>query len=131
MRISDWSSDVCSSDLTWHSSQNTHALRLHCAEFSKTTNTVARCSGQRSTQRKSHHVAATQALGAARVVSTVDCLWSVQLDSAMQHQMAATTAGTDRKSVGEGKSVSVSVDLGGSRSIKKKKKNNKKKGIRT
>src|SRR3546814_14850875 len=80
MRISDWSSDVCSSDLTWHSSQNTHALRLHCAEFSKTTNTVARCSGQRSTQRKSHHVAATQVLGAARVVSTVDCLWSVQLD---------------------------------------------------
>src|SRR3546814_14173116 len=39
----------------------------------------------------------------------------------------ATPAGEDRKSVVSGKSVSVRVDLGGSRSIKKKKKKNKKK----
>src|SRR3546814_17882572 len=78
MRISDWSSDVCSSDLT--------------------------------------------ALGSLDFMESIDCYrnettrfadFILPQTGSLEHE--------DRKSVVEGKSVSVRVDLGGSRIIKKKK----------
>src|SRR3546814_14360932 len=79
MRISDWSSDVCSSDL--------HGRRPH-----------RRCDGGQGRARDRR--AATQAIW-----------W----------RGAGQVSDLDRKSVVKGKSVSVRVDLGGRRILKKKK----------
>src|SRR3546814_18121016 len=74
MRISDWSSDVCSSDLVWRSGVRRSRVRLH------------RLGPDRHRGARSE---------------------------------ASPDAG-DRKSVVEGKRVSVRVDLGGRRLSKKK-----------
>src|SRR3546814_19150414 len=91
MRISDWSSDVCSSDL------ETRAWTI---------------------------VRGTKAPQAAGVIHTdfergFIRAFTIGYDDYIQFK------GEDRKSVVEGKSVSVRVDLGGRRSIKKKNKKNK------
>src|SRR3546814_3067389 len=78
MRISDWSSDVCSSDLRYH----------------------------RGTVRRH--------LQMARLGQGRPCLGH-------RHRLYGTGGHGDRKSVVSGKSVSVRVDLGGRRIIKKKK----------
>src|SRR3546814_14278306 len=85
MRISDWSSDVCSSDLSVSQLSTAAIWRPHA-----TQNIVFRLSG------------ATLLPGAG-------------------------FRDLDRKSVVKGKSVSVRVDLGGRRIIKKKKQNAQKK----
>src|SRR3546814_1959596 len=79
MRISDWSSDVFSSDLLAHHRAVRRRRQLH--------------------PRRRHR-------RARRLLRRLD-----------RQRLAAG----DRKSVGEGKSVSVRVDLGGGRLIKKKK----------
>src|SRR3546814_20602414 len=81
MRISDWSSDVCSSDLRAGAGRPVQARRLHRRR------TV--CAG-RARQR-----------------------------AGRRHRRCPP----DRKSVVEGKSVSVRVDLGGRRILKKKQTN--------
>src|SRR3546814_17122298 len=81
MRISDWSSDVCSSDLP----------RRGCRRGARR----ASCPGDRSAHRGSQRLRTAGA--------------------------AAYGVG-DRKSVVSGKSVSVRVDLGGHRTIKKNNK---------
>src|SRR3546814_13006917 len=88
MRISDWSSDVCSSDLPWssHASSSRAMVGRACAP--------ARA-GQRQVGERTLAVTA---------VAAVEQHWGAP----------------DRKSVVEGKSVSVRVDLGGRRNIKKK-----------
>src|SRR3546814_17214316 len=94
MRISDWSSDVCSSDLFEHDLSFGVAIgRL-----------FKRAAGQGLTQL-GHLGGRTGEID----IDAVDLLHSGQL------------RGRDRKSVVEGKSVSVRVDLGGRRIIKKKK----------
>src|SRR3546814_15399198 len=96
MRISDWSSDVCSSDLVARRPGGK-------APFEQgARGGIAHRRRRRSGQH--HHQPAPLALGGADEVVT-------------------RLAGIDRKSVVEGKSVSVRVDLGGRRIIKKK--NNK------
>src|SRR3546814_15422334 len=85
MRISDWSSDVCSSDLF-----NAELYGLL---------------GQRRLAREG-----------GRLSGLPDRLPSIHLTALFPH---ATKQ--DRKSVVSGKSVSVRVDLGGRRIIKKKK----------
>src|SRR3546814_12299195 len=82
MRISDWSSDVCSSDLL--------LTQLRASDFHVFT-----------------RLEVEQVCAAAG--------WTVRSDGAV------ALPGTDRKSVVEGKRVSVRVDLGGRRIIKKKK----------
>src|SRR3546814_15882446 len=85
MRISDWSSDVCSSDLT------------------------TSCGSCPTRPRPPSGVATTPT-------------W-IRFDDAYPHPPPACPCprhGQDRKSVVEGKSVSVRVDLGGRRIIKKK-----------
>src|SRR3546814_17663666 len=92
MRISDWSSDVCSSDLVGIVGQPAeiaqHAFRP----------------------------ALQQQLGLARI----DFADEVAATPEILHAFALQLLLVDRKSVVEGKSVSVRVDLGGRRIIKKK-----------
>src|SRR3546814_14103309 len=85
MRISDWSSDVCSSDLP----SGGVCGRLSLAA---TGDSVAKSTATRSA-------------------------WAREFAS---QQLAPPSCDQDRKSVEEGKSVSVSVDIGGRRSLKKK-----------
>src|SRR3546814_17687761 len=91
MRISDWSSDVCSSDLQ---RVVRHGLRAQRGVL------AGRGAGGRPLRR----------LAGRGLFRRVD----VQPGDRRQQG--------DRKSVVEGKSVSVRVDLGGRRIIKKKKK---------
>src|SRR3546814_17460156 len=86
MRISDWSSDVCSSDLA----------RSAPGRSSGSPGYAGRGSGRRPSTT-------------AGTAATQRCT-----GKARRHG--------DRKSVVEGKSVSVRVDLGGGRRIKKKQK---------
>src|SRR3546814_18595933 len=93
MRISDWSSDVCSSDLfAW--------------------------------ERNISHLDDSWRLG-PRTTACFAAGWLVigalaGLDSAPGSAMVVVPGLIDRKSVVSGKSVSVRVDLGGRRIIKKK-----------
>src|SRR3546814_15771116 len=100
MRISDWSSDVCSSDLL--------AVELGVAEEAGTGAVLTVLRGF----ALAVEVLVTHPAGAAGDVEG-------------DHDPVADgdLGDLDRKSVVEGKSVSVRVDLGGRRIIKKKKKN--------
>src|SRR3546814_14858676 len=104
MRISDWSSDVCSSDLQ-------------------------RRSGPRPQQRRGARGDGS-AVGddpAGGLLLRVDRHRAPGEGGGRADQRRARARGhlrlSDRKSVVEGKSVSVRVDLGGRRIIKKKKQN--------
>src|SRR3546814_20361475 len=93
MRISDWSSDVCSSDLL------KHALAKHAIEEENAIYPALRDAGQRD--------------GAEELIRE---------HGDVKHYLY-DLENIDRKSVVLGKSVSVRVDLGGRRIIKKKKSN--------
>src|SRR3546814_12631977 len=98
MRISDWSSDVCSSDLMQFQADilDVPVIRPVIIE--------------------------TTALGAAYLAGLAVAFWSSTEEIAAQWQMERCFEPhmKDRKSVVSGKSVSVRVDLGGRRIIKKK-----------
>src|SRR3546814_16927608 len=98
MRISDWSSDVCSSDLQAEAAPS----------FPRTL--PAQPADQRHQRHPQPEVAEVpyQRARPVRRIALAD-----------RGQPAAARIG-DRKSVVEGKSVSVRVDLGGRRIIKKK-----------
>src|SRR3546814_12682026 len=118
MRISDWSSDVCSSDLT---PAPPRSPRWHRASFPAP-------------------VGAPLERGGAAAVALVDAAFDVFDEAARAFVAGLQRAGVvqaagrgarlvaqgvavdpqDRKSVGQGKSVSVRVDLGGCRIIQKK-----------
>src|SRR3546814_8574868 len=91
MRISDWSSDVCSSDLS--------AIRKFRAEPRRR---LSRYEDQERRDRRPRHPAGQPPAERAEM----DREWR----RAVRHR-------TDRKSVVYGKSVSVRVDLGGRRFI--------------
>src|SRR3546814_13395923 len=91
MRISDWSSDVCSSDL-----EGQEVLQLRPVEPGG--NEAAGDAGDQALQQN--------AAGA-------------RIEIGIGRTGRDDKAGEDRKSVVEGKSVSVRVDLGGRRIIKK------------
>src|SRR3546814_19056204 len=98
MRISDWSSDVCSSDL------------MYCL----LTLTVILISADSSGFGLGHSVfMAGLALVPYSLASVAGSRWAHRVRGRL---------GPDRKSVVEGKRVSGSVDLGGRRNIKKKKR---------
>src|SRR3546814_15935002 len=113
MRISDWSSDVCSSDL--------HLAGEIAGNRKADTHVAAR-------RREDHSVVAdqiaTQVDQRAAGVAGVDR--GVGLDEVMvvahARRVLAQHRTTDRKSVVKGKSVSVRVDVGGGGIMKKKKK---------
>src|SRR3546814_13188313 len=89
MRISDWSSDVCSSDLPYF-------LTVYdIVQFARSHDIL--CQGR----------------GSAANSAVCYCLGTAEVDPENGNAL-------DRKSVVLGKSVSVRVDLGGRRIIKKK-----------
>src|SRR3546814_11972874 len=99
MRISDWSSDVCSSDLFIRAGTPEQVERQSVALDSLHTTTVE------------HFRSLARAAGAEHYIRDSGYLFV--------YESEATFAREDRKSVGEGKSVSVRVDIGGRRHIKK------------
>src|SRR3546814_16089131 len=112
MRISDWSSDVCSSDL-----------------FNLDGDSPGSGDGRPRRLR-------AEDLGRPRAASQQDLVGGKMLPVVQRHApdrsilnpglRSATDPERDRKRVGSGKSVSVRVNLGGSRIIKKKKKRKRK-----
>src|SRR3546814_16316797 len=103
-RISDWSADVCSSD-----------LRGGDARRSGPAATTAM--PKRSTSAPAAPIGAPMPSGAgpSRRTGTSRCS-----GTARRAQPSAGGPGSDRKRVVSGKSVSVRVDIGGRRIIKKK-----------
>src|SRR3546814_18322503 len=100
MRISDWSSDVCSSDL--RSSRLASSWRTTSVHLTETTQ------GPSCRSNPSY-------------VSSISAEPPECLEKRHWRSSRTIRASTDRKSVVSGKSVSVRVDLGGRRIIKKKK----------
>src|SRR3546814_13795235 len=119
MRISDWSSDVCSSDLStreWRAvasaaapSPFARAIRTRIPHAAENVMSIAAINSRN--QFKGNIVA----IHRAPVVSEIE----VETPSGILS--AIVTTSSDRKSVVSGKSVSVRVDLGGRRIYKKKK----------
>src|SRR3546814_12682696 len=108
MRISDWSSDVCSSDLAapyWVARPLSHQ----------------RAAGDRDQHLQRGPAGAEPALPCRRGCHPVRALGAQRLRHLAETGRSSYHLPPDRKSVVEGKSVSVRVDLGGRRSIKKKK----------
>src|SRR3546814_12535307 len=113
MRISDWSSDVCSSDLPSARNWLTIAwveLMLAIAAVSVISK-VIRCGSTPDDAKRS------------QMNGSSSTSWNARPDRLMLRCMSGCT---DRKSVVLGKSVSVRVDLGGRRSLKTKNKHTQK-----
>src|SRR3546814_11281130 len=106
MRISDWSSDVCSSDLKC-------ALADSRVTFDGSVPVEA--SGARPDLCSLQRLLGGFACRLDTHLPLRERIYELVDD-------AETIAQADRKSVGSGKSVSVRVDLGGRRHIQKKKK---------
>src|SRR3546814_18832799 len=109
MRISDWSADVCSSDLF------SGYFLLIGMMWSRTSSVVACSDTARftSSSRPQRAISGTTP-EVDRVILRLETdrpSWSMAMPMAVA---------TDRKSVGNGRSVAVRVDLGGRRYIKKK-----------
>src|SRR3546814_11892708 len=101
MRISDWISDVCSSDLTVRSSLAAYTLH------DNVENLVVVGGGDGAGNAIDNQLSGD---AGDNILDGGDGIDTVMLDGAI----------TDRTSVVEGQSVSVRVDLGGRRIIKKK-----------
>src|SRR3546814_18486745 len=97
MRISDWSSDVCSSDL-W---RGRGEITLESKDFAAAS-------------------ALASKLADKTAIAQISFLLSREAREAEERKMLSQAAQADRKSAVQGKSVSVRVDLGGRRIIKKK-----------
>src|SRR3546814_18849323 len=124
MRISDWSSDVCSSDLDalgrigFRRSQSV-AYRPSCADCSACVS-VRVCAGEfvpSNSQKRNLR-------RNGDLVATACKPWATEEQYTLLRSYLASRHPADRKSVVSGKSVYVRVDLGGSRIHKKKKKKN-------
>src|SRR3546814_18929781 len=105
MRISDWSSDVCSSDLIRSSGVSPEELRPFILDGARSSRDRAGEAPTRTLRAEVHAWAAPVRWGG--VVFEADHCTGGERDP-------------DRKSVVEGTSGSVRVDLGGRRIIKKK-----------
>src|SRR3546814_20073432 len=119
MRISDWSSDVCSSDLFI---KQPRADRRCDIPFTGHAPAI----GQRFECRALHTVARRQICQRDPPgIRQLPALWPGKRGGSAVLEAARQCGRQDlaRKSVVEGKRVSVRVDLGGPRIIKKKKKN--------
>src|SRR3546814_14518301 len=111
MRISDWSSDVCSSDLKVFSQLG--RWKQHKKDGKPVLIGVGGC------------VASQEGEAIVKRAPYVDLVFGPQTLHRLPQLIDAQRASgkpQDRKSVVSGKSGSVRVDLGGRRSIKKKKK---------
>src|SRR3546814_20882582 len=125
MRISDWSSDVCSSDLYSYFDTLVNDYMIRFGGLDMVNDPVIGLVVE--TACRFH-----QSIGFPETIEA--CLRTAKLgNSSVRHEIglfrdgqphpAATGHFVDRKSVVQGKSVSVRVDLGGRRIIKQKKNN--------
>src|SRR3546814_12931279 len=105
MRISDWSSDVCSSDLV------AHQLEAWIGNQGR-----AGVGNQRQRLAAGHRLQQAAAVAFAGMIVVGG---ERRGDALGAQQLAGDTGVLDRRSVVTGKSVSVRVDLGGRRIIKK------------
>src|SRR3546814_17948744 len=110
MRISDWSSDVCSSDLGVAVDDGTIAAGIVVV--------AAEGDGGRAGDAADMDVEA--GLGGLRLAG--DVAFRIDLGGGRRDMHREVVAVVDRKSVVQGKSVSVRVDIGGRRCLNKKKK---------
>src|SRR3546814_11275460 len=124
MRISDWSSDVCSSDLDANGLINIAAFEallgrdVAVVSVMAVNNEIGTIQPLETIRDRAFRIGAffhTDATQAPAAMPNVVAEWGVDAASFSGHKIYG-----DRKSVVEGKSVSVRVDLGG-RSILKKK----------
>src|SRR3546814_15111059 len=112
MRISDWSSDVCSSDLHQPGADGSHQ---------ETDRENARGAPQLSGAVFAGEEMLGEIEGEGRIGIPVIPFHQIAGGTADDRLQALALIGwRDRKSVGKGRSVSVRVDPGGSRYIKKK-----------
>src|SRR3546814_18770125 len=105
MRISDWSSDVCSSDLRI---SRFHAVPLRTVNVTRKTAEQSRSLAKNTIGWRMRSASFPWTPSRRPIPAIPACRWG------------------DRKSVVSGKSVSVRVDLGGRRIIKKKNNNDTK-----
>src|SRR3546814_16149477 len=114
MRISDWSSDVCSSDLPCSGDEFDNHVPVVEAERLASSLALHRVEDRRTGRYAHEFLAVTDERGGGN----------------NDHQVAATDSHDrplDRKSVVEGKGVTVRVDLGGRRYLNKTTDQNTKK----
>src|SRR3546814_17752636 len=104
MRISDWSSDVCSSDLEDGGGRADENHRQEQRPVAKAHDQAEEVDRQQEIEPER--------------LRMLDQPAERRADGGIHYP------GQDRQSVGQGKSVSVSVDLGGGRLLKKKTKQN-------
>src|SRR3546814_16475499 len=118
MRISDWSSDVCSSDLAAQTDQLRGAFSLATGAERYAAMEQLWSAGGSTAQSYAAMVATARAAAAlSPSTETGDDPWQL-LGSMLA---GGYDKNADRKSVVVGKSVSGRVDLGGRRILKKKK----------
>src|SRR3546814_17280668 len=110
MRISDWSSDVCSSDLSAYAPVRAFSSAGQGSAPADAALQQKRRMSRRTPLKRPPHRRRPRP-------RTVD-----RIGGPVERQRREAVAGADRKSVVWGKSVSVRVALGGRRMIKKKKK---------
>src|SRR3546814_14208332 len=117
MRISDWSSDVCSSDLQ-RRGVGAAAYRIDRVEHA--AGQVARGLEHQMLEQMRKAAASGRVVALADIVPDVD---GYRGRGGIANCVESGAIGEkDRKRVVVGKSVSVRIDLRGSRSIKKKKR---------
>src|SRR3546814_11167045 len=123
MRISDWSSDVCSSDLG--TTSIAHVDRIACCidQPASTAIPVARRTKSMSTPSASWLTMSKERSRSRAKLPSSDTIASTTSAPAKGSEQLLTIL--DRKSVVKGKSVSVRVDLGVGRLIKQKNHQNK------
>src|SRR3546814_12483990 len=123
MRISDWSSDVCSSDLSWHqtSSLGQHGKLISPKKIAR-WETARNNRKQQDTREADGTIFGTLARFFRIANSTPKGAQPTPADGVIA--MPVSERIIDRTSVGEGKSVLVSVDVGGPGKIKKTNKKN-------
>src|SRR3546814_20081898 len=116
MRISDWSSDVCSSDLSLEFVDGVLAWRLVSLDC------LHACEADACDQAN----AVVTSPASALLVALLSLRVAVVLDESKMRRGAGRavlpSVVADRKSVVWGKSVSLRVDLGGRGAVKKKKR---------
>src|SRR3546814_20883065 len=135
MRIIDWSSDVCSSDLSEaylkYQSQASHETleTIPAGALIKQGNVDFRVPSIAERLRGEGYLTSYQDIAADRYTQEMaEAVRRLQADHGIKADgvvgadtLQVLNTGADRKGVVSGKSVSVRVDLGGRRIIKKKK----------
>src|SRR3546814_20884807 len=114
MRISDWSSDVCSSDLVFSANGKFYLTHVGFDGIGYQTGIC-----------ESDDLINWRRLGVIMARDPDDPItrYNIACASILRENGLQSPERLDRKSVVSGKSVSVRVDLGGRRIIKKKKEN--------